>query len=65
MAEKCCYNNFKKSDHASRPIKSNNGKGHHLRSKTSLNYWMMVDKYSNLKEKLCGSNPDCEISSLR
>jgi hypothetical protein len=29
-----------------------------------LNYWMMVERYPNLKEEVGGSNPGCEISSL-
>ena len=33
-------------------------------SKMSLNYWMMVERYPNLKAKVGGSNPSCEISSL-
>jgi hypothetical protein len=28
------------------------------------NYWMMVERYPNLKEEVGGSIPDCEISSL-
>jgi hypothetical protein len=27
------------------------------------NYWMMVERYPNLKEEVGGSFPDCEISS--
>jgi hypothetical protein len=34
-------------------------------SETTLNYWMMVDRYSNLKEEVGDSIPACEISSLR
>ena len=30
----------------------------------TLNYWMMVERYPNLKEKVGGSIPGCEISSL-
>jgi hypothetical protein len=30
----------------------------------TLNYWMMVERYANLKEEVGGSNPGCEISSL-
>ena len=30
----------------------------------TLNYHMMVERYSNLKEEIGGSNPGCEISSL-
>ena len=33
-------------------------------SKTTLNYWMMVEGYPNLKEEVGGSDPGCEISSL-
>ena len=33
-------------------------------SKMTPNYWMMVERYPNLKEKIGGSIPDCEISSL-
>ena len=33
-------------------------------SKTTLNYWMMVERYPNLKEEVGGSIPGCEISSL-
>ena len=29
-----------------------------------LKYWMMVERYLNFKEKVGGSIPDCEISSL-
>ena len=29
-----------------------------------MNYWMMVERYPNLKEEVGGSIPDCEISSL-
>jgi hypothetical protein len=32
--------------------------------KRPLNYMMMVERYQNLKEKVGGSNPGCEISSL-
>ena len=31
---------------------------------TTLNYWMMVERYPNLKEEDDGSVPGCEISSL-
>ena len=31
---------------------------------TTLNYWMMVERYPNLKEKVGNSLPSCEISSL-
>ena len=34
-----------------------------LWSETTLNYWMMLEKYPNLKEEVVGSIPDCEISS--
>ena len=34
------------------------------RSKTTLNYWMMVERYPNLKEEVGGSIPGSEISSL-
>ena len=30
----------------------------------TLNYWMMVERYPNLKEEVGGSIPDYEISSL-
>jgi hypothetical protein len=30
----------------------------------TLNYWMMMKKYPNLKEEVGGSIPDYEISSL-
>ena len=30
----------------------------------TLNYWMMVERYPNLKEEVGGSIPGCEISSL-
>jgi hypothetical protein len=30
----------------------------------TLNYWMMVERYPNLKEEVGGSIPSCEISSL-
>ena len=30
----------------------------------TLNYWMMVERYPNLKEEVGGSNPGYEISSL-
>jgi len=33
-------------------------------SKTTLNYWMMVERYPNLKEEVGRSIPGCEISSL-
>jgi len=33
-------------------------------SKTTLNYWMMMERYPNLKEKVGSLIPDCEISSL-
>jgi hypothetical protein len=33
-------------------------------SKTTLNYWVMVERYPNLKEEVGGWNPDYEISSL-
>ena len=35
-----------------------------LCSKMTLNYWMMVERYPNLKEEFGGSNPGCEISFL-
>ena len=31
---------------------------------TTLNYRMMLERYPNLKEKVGGSIPNCEISSL-
>jgi hypothetical protein len=34
------------------------------RSKMTLNFWMMVERYPNLKEEVGGSIPGCEISSL-
>ena len=30
----------------------------------TLNYWMMMERYPNLKEEIGGSIPSCEISSL-
>ncbi len=33
-------------------------------SKTTLNYWMMVERYPNLKEEVGGLILGCEISSL-
>jgi hypothetical protein len=30
----------------------------------NLNFWMMVERYINLKEEVGGSNVGCEISSL-
>ena len=30
----------------------------------TLNYWMMVERYPNLKEEVGGSIPGSEISSL-
>ena len=33
-------------------------------SKMTSNYWVMVEKYPNLKEEAGSSIPDCEISSL-
>ena len=33
-------------------------------SETTTNYWMMVERYPNLKEEVGGSNPRCKISSL-
>jgi hypothetical protein len=35
-----------------------------FRSEMTLNYWMMMERYSNLKEEVDGSIPGCEISSL-
>ena len=35
-----------------------------LLSETTLKYWMMVERYPNLKEEVGGSIPGCEISSL-
>jgi hypothetical protein len=35
-----------------------------IRSKMTLNYRMMVERYPNPKEEVGGSNPGCEISSL-
>jgi hypothetical protein len=32
--------------------------------KMTLNHWMMVERYPNLKEEVGGSIPRCEISSL-
>ena len=39
-------------------------KDHQMRSETTLNYWMMVERYPNLKEEVGGSISGCEISSL-
>ena len=36
----------------------------HCWSKMALNYWMMVERYPNLKEEVGGSFPGSEISSL-
>ena len=33
-------------------------------SEMTLNYWMMLERYSNLKEEIGGLVPGCEISSL-
>ena len=33
-------------------------------SEMTLNYWVMVEVYPNLKEEVGGSNPGCEISFL-
>ena len=33
-------------------------------SETTLNYWMMVERYLNLKEEVGGPIPGCEISSM-
>ena len=33
-------------------------------SETTLNYWMMVERYPNLKKEVGDSIPGCEISSL-
>ena len=33
-------------------------------SKTALNYWMMVERYPDLKEEVGSSIPSCKISSL-
>jgi hypothetical protein len=30
----------------------------------TLNYWMMMERYPNLKEEVGGLTPNCEISSL-
>ena len=30
----------------------------------TLNFWMMVERYPNLKEDVGGSIPGCDISSL-
>lgn len=35
-----------------------------LRSKMTLNYWTMMERYPNLMEKAGGSIPGCKISSL-
>ena len=35
----------------------------HVTSKTTLNYWKMVERYPNLKEEVGGSIPEYEISS--
>jgi hypothetical protein len=29
-------------------------------SEMTLNYWMMVERYPNIKEEVGGSIPDCE-----
>ena len=34
------------------------------RSETTLNYWMMLDKYSHLKEEVGNSITGCEILVL-
>jgi hypothetical protein len=34
------------------------------RSEMTLNCWIMVERYPNLKEEVGGSIPGCEISSL-
>ncbi len=34
------------------------------RSETTLNYWMMVKRYPNLKKEVGGSISKCEISVL-
>ena len=34
-------------------------------SKTTLNYWMMVERYPNPKEEVGGSIPGCEISTCQ
>ena len=33
-------------------------------SMTTLNYWMMVERYPNLKEEVGGLIPGCETSSI-
>ena len=35
-----------------------------LCSELTLNYWMMVERYPNLKEEIGGAILDCKISSL-
>ena len=35
-----------------------------IRSETTLNYWMMMERNLNLKEEVGRSIPDCEISLL-
>ena len=37
---------------------------YHEWSKTSLSYWMMVERYPNLKEEVGGSILGCEVFSL-
>ena len=34
------------------------------RSETTQYYWMLVERYSNMKEAIGGSIPGCQISSL-
>ena len=36
----------------------------HIMSEMTLNDWMMVESYPNLKEEVDGSIPSCEISFL-
>ena len=57
------------SDHYSRQFKlvrysRNFSKTISIWSKTTLNYWMMVERYPNIKEEVGGSIPGCEIASL-
>ena len=39
-------------------------KSNRLSSKTTLNCWMMVERYLNLREEVGSPIPGCEISSL-
>ena len=37
---------------------------HETSNLVTLNYWMMVERYPNLKKEVGGTIPDCEIFSL-